>query len=248
MFVISILVYPSLPDVIPMHWNIRGEVDNYMPKSSAIWFVPTMTMILWVLFQFLPLLDPKKDKYKLFQKEWDIIQATIIGFIAYLHGVVFYIALHPSVVIFPWIFIGLGALFVLMGNYLSKIRQNYFIGIKLPWTLADEDNWNKTHRFASWCFVIVGIITLVEAYVIWYAPVVIFGGIMLASLLPTIYSFLLYKNSAYKMKYVYAILLGLMFLVFTIRFISGEDDWICQNGEWVQHGHPSAPQPVTRCW
>ncbi|MCJ7826280.1 SdpI family protein, partial [Patescibacteria group bacterium] len=195
MFIVGLVLFPMLPDTIPIHWNVFGQVDNYMPKNPAVWFIPILTLLMFVSFQIFPHFDPKKDKYKLFKQEWKIMQAGLVGFMAYLQFTILYITLHPSVPMMPMMFIGLGALFILMGNYMSKIRQNYFIGMKLPWTLANEDNWNKTHRFASWCFVGAGILTLAEAYFIWFAPVVIFGSIFLALALPIIYSFLLFKKA-----------------------------------------------------
>jgi len=72
--------------------------------------------------------------------------------------------------------------------------QNYFVGIKLPWTLSSEENWQKTHRFAGWCFIIIGILTLAESFFLRSASAVIFSGIILAALLPTIYSFLIFKK------------------------------------------------------
>jgi uncharacterized membrane protein len=92
-------------------------------------------------------------------------------------------------------FAGFGVLFVLLGNYLSKIRQNYFIGIKVPWTLNDPNNWNHTHRFASWCFVIVGLVILSEAIIHWLSSSTIFGFIMLAAFLPIGYSYWFSRRS-----------------------------------------------------
>jgi len=247
MFLASIVYLPQLPDVIPMHWNIMGEVDNYMPKNIAVWILPVLNAVMFAAFQIVPSFDPKKEKYRLFKKEWEIIQTVMIGFFAYLQFIIFYLSLNPEVPMMPFMFIGIGSLFILLGNYLSKIRQNYFLGIKLPWTLASEDNWNKTHRFASWCFVIAGIVTLIEACFIWYAPVVIFGSMFLALSLPVIYSFLLFKKAIHKMKYVYLAIVLVILSVMTIRLFSGEDDWMCQNGQWVKHGQPSSPMPQTEC-
>jgi uncharacterized membrane protein len=246
-FLVSFIVYPQLPQFIPMHWNIRGNVDSYWPKSIGAWFNPVLMLGMLILFQVLPQFDPKREKYKLFKREWEIMQTGMIGFFAYLHLVILYISMHPDVQLLPFMFTGLGSLFILMGNYMSKIRQNYFIGIKIPWTLANEDNWNKTHRFASWCFVIVGIVTIIEAFVIWYAPIVVFGGILLTVILPMIYSFLLYKKAVHKMKYIFLGLFIIIVCVFLLRVISGEDDWNCQNGTWVMHGKPSSPQPTGVC-
>lgn len=239
--------YPLLPEQMPMHWNLQGQIDNYIPKNIAVWLLPLTTLVIFILMQALPFIDPKKEKYNLFAKEWDIIKTGFVLFMTYLQFVVFYIAIHPQIQMMPLMFIGLGAIFILIGNYLSKIRQNFFIGIKLPWTLADEDNWNKTHRFASWCFVIAGIVTLAEAYFIWYAPIIIYGCMGIAILLPTIYSFLLYKGMAGKMKYVYLFLAVIILLVLSVRLASGEDDWICKDGQWVKHGQPSSPAPSGQC-
>ncbi len=247
MFFASWYLIPYLPDKIPMHWNILGQVDNYMSKIPAVFIIPALSLIMLILFQILPTFDPKKEKYKLFKKEWDVIQVVFIGFFTYLQFIILYISLNPETKMIPLMFIGLGALFILLGNYLSKIRQNYFIGIKVPWTLASEDNWNKTHRFASWCFVVAGILTLAEAYFLWFAPIVFFGSIIIGTILPVIYSFLLYKKAADKMKYVYLALFLLIAAVFSIRLASGEDDWICRNGEWIRHGNPVAPMPGYVC-
>jgi len=246
-FVVSLIFLPKLPAQIPMHWNVRGEVDNLVAKETGIWFIPAMILAISLLFGFLPMFDPKKDKYKLFKKEWDIMQTGIIGFLVYLQFITIYISLNPQTSILPLMFMGLGVLFVLIGNFLSKIRQNYFIGIKTPWALADEDNWNKTHRYGSWCFVIAGILILAEAYFIWYAPIVILGSILLTAFLPFVYSFLLFKKAESKMKLVY-LGIGISFLIVTIlRFATAEDTWLCDHGLWVKHGHPDNPAPLEEC-
>lgn len=194
MFAGSYVFYSSLPSQLPMHWNIQGQVDSYMPKNIGVWITPLLTLSIWGLFQILPSFDPKKEKYKLFNKEWLIIQTTFVGFFVYTHFLVFYISLNPKTEMMLFMFAGLGTMFILLGNYLSKIRQNYFIGVKTPWTLTNEDNWNKTHRFASWCFVIAGIITLIEAAFPWNAPYLVLGSLILAGILPIVYSYLLFKK------------------------------------------------------
>lgn len=248
MFAASGLLYSRLPAMLPVHWNVRGDVDGYMPKNLAVFMTPGIALLIFGLFQILPQFDPKKEKYILFRHEYEIIQTSMIAFFAYMEFLTYYLSLHPTVNIRPLLFIGLGGLFILLGNFLSKIRQNYFVGVKTPWALANEDNWNKTHRFASWCFVLAGIATLAESFFLWYAPVIIFGGIMLAALLPYIYSFLLFKKQADKMKYVILGITVLIAVVAGIRLFSGDEDfWMCQNGQWVAHGHPTAAIPVTTC-
>jgi|SRR3989344_1760810 len=222
MIIGNFLAYPLLPGVLPTHWNFQGIVNSTMPKQFAVWLLPGMALLIWLLFHFLPQLDPKKNNYKLFQVEWQMIQITLISFITYLHFVIFYIGLNPDISFLPFMFVGLGVLFILLGNYMSKIRQNYFIGIRVPWTLASEENWNKTHRFASRCFVTTGIIILVEAFLIWNAPVLIFTGILLSAFLPIVYSFLLFKKQTQRMKYVYIGLIAIAVIVIVARLITPE--------------------------
>lgn len=239
--------YPDLPAMVPSHWNFRNEIDGYMPKTSFALFMPGMIIGMWLLFQIMPKLDPKRDKYVLFEREWSIMQTAIMGFFAYLNFAIIHITRNPGRDLTPFMFGGLGVLFILLGNYMSKIRQNYFIGIKVPWTLSSEENWNKTHRFASWTFVLAGMVTLIEAFVLWYAPVIVLGGLVLAGALPVLYSYLIHIGKPNLMKYVFLVLaLGITIMVF-VRSISPEDTWLCEQGVWIKHGQPASPAPTSPC-
>lgn len=244
---LCIWAFPYLPESVPMHWNIKGEVDNYMAKPSAAIFFPVIIVAMILLFRIIPKLDPRKEKYKLFEHEWNIIQSGLLGFFLYIQAVVFYISINPTTPMMPAMFVGLGLLFILLGNYLSKIRQNYFIGIKLPWTMADEDNWNKTHRYASKIFVAAGILAVVQAVIPFLPPSAIFIAIISAAILPTIYSFLLYKNAQNQMKYVYIIAVIVVALLGVVRLLSDEDGWVCSKGSWIKHGSPTNPAPTSEC-
>ncbi len=247
LFLGTYLMLPSLPSLVPLHWNIQGQIDNYAPKDTGVWIMPVLVLVLFILFHFIPSFDPKREKYRLFQREWDIIQTGLIIFFAYMQCIILYASVYPELQIMPVMFTGFGALFILLGRTMSKIKQNYFIGIRVPWTLSSEDNWNKTHNFAAKCFTVAGIVVLLEAIFIRFAPFVVFGSIMLSVFLPVMYSFLLFKKSPEKMKYVYIGLLIIIMIVGAIRLLSGEDDWICQNGQWVKHGNPDAVKPSVPC-
>lgn len=99
-----------------------------------------------ILFQFLPKMDPKRENYPKFEKTWEIFQFSLLIFFAYAYFITIFAALDPSLNVNKSIMLGIGALFVIIGNYMGKIRKNYFIGFRLPWTLDNEEAWNKTHR------------------------------------------------------------------------------------------------------
>ncbi len=215
-FVASLFYLPRLPDMVPMHWNFLGEVDSLMPKNIAVWIMPGMSLFIFLLYQILPFLDPKKNNYKSFNREWHLIQTTIIAFLTYMQFIIFYIALNPQSDIMPMMFFGMGLLFIVLGLVLPRLKQNYFIGIRVPWTLSNEENWNKTHYYGGRVFALVGSAILAESFFLWNAPYVVFGSILIAVALPMIYSFLLFKKLKDKMKYVYVVLsiLILLTLVF----------------------------------
>jgi len=115
---------------------------------GAVLSIPLIVVAMIVLFRFLPKIDPKKANYEKFKNTWEIIQFVIIGFMAYVHFVSLFMILNPEYSINSFMLFGLGAMFVLMGNYMGKIKHNFFIGIKTPRTIADEDVWKKTHRLS----------------------------------------------------------------------------------------------------
>ncbi len=194
MFFVGIFFYNNLPNIIPIHWNINGQIDRYSPKNIAIFIFPIITLIMVIILRLSQYIDPKKARYETFKKEWEIMQTVITAFMVYIYFIIIYLSLNQSQKIEPLLFIGMGVLFIIIGNYLGKIRQNYMIGFKLPWTIANEDVWNKTNRLGGYMFVIFGIIFLLEAYFLWNSAYVIFLFMLLVIFVPIIYSYLLYKK------------------------------------------------------
>lgn len=191
----AIFSYPYLPENVPMHWNIEGKVDSYEPKERAVWFMPVMITLMWILFMVLPKIDPKREKYKLFVPEWEILQVVLLGFFVYLQMLIIFTSVNPEFDFVSLMFVGMGTMFFVMGNFLPKIKQNYFLGIKVPWTLTSEDNWNKTHRFGGWCFVFAGLILIIQGIFKVFFPVLVFWVIMAAAFLPIAYSYWIFRKT-----------------------------------------------------
>ena len=209
---VSFWAYPFLPAQIPSHWNLYGQIDGYLPKSIGAWLLPGLNLVLLVLFNLLPRLDPFQKKYRRFAREWEIIQFIFIVFFTYLHFLTFYFAFYPQAEFTRFMFPGLGLFFILLGNYLSKIQRNTLVGFKLPWTLADKENWRKTHLYAAWSLVIAGLAIFLESFLNLLPPAMIFAFLMAAFLLPCLYSFLLFKKTVHQMKFVYLFLAVLFIL------------------------------------
>ena len=184
----GLLLWKQLPDPMPMHWNINGEIDGWSSKAFSVFGLPAiMLAVQWVCL-FACLADPKRRKYNPKMLKFCLWICPAIGLI--LSGMVYPAALGYSIPIEVVMPLLVGAMFVFVGNLLPKCPQTYTMGIKLPWTLASEENWNATHRFGGKLWVIGGIVTMLTAIIgsFW----ILIAVLILMVLLPTLYSYLYY--------------------------------------------------------
>jgi uncharacterized membrane protein len=185
----------KLGNTVPIHWNFRGEVDGYGSKWMALGLFPALILTMMAVFSFLPNIDPKGEKYEQFSHTWELLQMLILGFMAYAYVLTLSIPFFPGANMGTFMVFGLGTLFVLMGNYFGKIRSNYFLGIRTPWTLADEDNWNKTHRFGGRVFVVAGLAVLISAATPpQWSFAVLLVAVLCAVVLPFGYSYRIFQK------------------------------------------------------
>ena len=190
--IVGLVLWNRLPEEIPIHFNHFGEPDNYESKAFAVFFLPLFLWVVHLLTGFITLADPKKQNIsdKIFLLMLYICpSAGIFGAVVMYTGA---LNLPISVNMIGNLFVGI--VFIAVGNYMPKTRQNYTIGIKIPWALNDAENWNKTHHFAGIIWIICGAILIINAFldIIWIVP----ASIAVATLLPTAYSFFLYLRKA----------------------------------------------------
>jgi uncharacterized membrane protein len=194
MFVTAYYFYPAMPEKFPTHWNFDGNIDGYSSKVFGVYLFPVLTLAIAFLMPLVRYMDPRKERFKQFEKPWEVIQFILVLFLAYMFFVMLYIVAHPGVSMNPFMMMGMGILFVLLGNYLGKIRQNYTIGIRVPWTIDNEEVWNKTHRLGGWCFVIAGLIFMINASVNFMSWLIFLIAIILAAGVPIIYSYIIFRQ------------------------------------------------------
>ncbi|MFC0237151.1 SdpI family protein [Fictibacillus phosphorivorans] len=161
---IGVFAYPYLPDQMPMHWNIHGEVDGYWDKHYAAFFPPMLMIVLMVLFIFMPRIDPKKENYKKFSGSYTIFITIMNLFFLLLQSMTISYGLGVNIDISLVVNLGIGLLFIVLGNYLPRIKHNYFIGVRTPWTLANEKTWRKTHQLSGKLFVVAGILLVAISF------------------------------------------------------------------------------------
>jgi uncharacterized membrane protein len=190
--VVTVVLYPHLPDQIPEHWNFKGEIDHYGSRQS-IFMLPGIMAAALLLFAVLPWLSPKRFEVDTFRSTYLYLMILVLALIAYLHALILWAAFSRPLNM-PRSLMGALFLFlILMGNVLGKVKRNFYIGMRTPWTLASEKVWYATHRFAAKAFVAAGFLGLLS--VIFSAPPVIeFSILIAAALASVIYSLVYYKR------------------------------------------------------
>ena len=189
----GLLLWGRLPERMPTHWGVDGTVDGWSGKAFAVLGMPAILLAMHWLCVAITAADPKnKDQ-----------TPKIVGLILWLCplisvavGVMTYATALGADVRVGWVMpIALGVMFVVIGNYLPKCKQNFTIGIKVPWTMADEANWNATHRFGGKVWVAGGMLLMACAFLPTAAvPFALVGSLILLSVVPVVYSYLYYRK------------------------------------------------------
>ncbi|KYO64322.1 SdpI family protein [Thermovenabulum gondwanense] len=195
LYVIGFLLYPYLPEKVPSHWNIRGEVDGYTGKFNHILFMPTFTLGLFLLLKVVPKIDPRAENYKKFTGVYEGFKVVFVLFMWGIYIITLLAGLGYSLPVGKLVSIGVGVLFIFIGNYFGKIKHNYTFGIKTPWTLASEEVWNKTHRVSGPLWVIAGFLWIVSIFVSETIGFIVgMVSIFSVAIFGFVYSYIIYKK------------------------------------------------------
>ena len=193
MLAIAAWIYPHLPAQTPSHWDADGNVNGWTPRfwAAAIW--PLTMFGLAAMFAVLPIISPRKFEIKPFAHNYGIIVLATLGFMLVVGTVALLAGAghHVSVqLVAP---VAVGALLMVMGNFMGKFRKNFFVGIRTPWTLTSDLVWERTHRLAGWLFVLAGLVWIVGGLL--HASITILVvAVVAAGFIPMVYSYFLYRR------------------------------------------------------
>lgn len=186
--ILGLALYKKLPDQLPTHFDINGNADSYSSKAIACFVFPAGIALINLFTHFILNADPKKRNANVVIRSiglWAVPVASII-FIP----VTLFKGLGYDIPITMICSLLAGLLILITGNYLPKSRQSYTVGIRLPWTLNNEENWNRTHRFGGFVWVIGGLAILVNTFI--GSLIVMIAIIVVITVLPVGYSYILY--------------------------------------------------------
>lgn len=186
----GLVLWDKLPDQIATHFDANGVADGFSGKGFAVFGLPLFLLVIHWVCTLGTSADPKNKNHS--PKMLNLVLwicpviSLLIGSIVYTYSMGIEIDIS---LIMPLFF---GVLFVVIGNYLPKCKQNYTIGIKISWTLNDEENWNYTHRISGKIWVAGGVLILLTAV---FRQVWIFVAVTaLMVIVPFVLSYMFYRK------------------------------------------------------
>lgn len=196
MFLLAGVTWSWAPERIPVHWNIAGEVDRYGSKVEGLLGIPLLTLGIYLLLIVLPRLDPGRANYPRFAGAYTVIRLSLVTLLAVLYGVLHLWIRGRHVDVATVTPLMVGGLLVVVGSLMGKIRPNWFVGIRTPWTLSSKTAWVRTHRAGGWAFIAMGLATIAmavlrSAWAVGALSVIFLGGT--AGLI--VYSYLAWRDA-----------------------------------------------------
>jgi uncharacterized membrane protein len=193
-FILTIAMYPTAPDRVVSHWNAAGQPDGYMSKLWGLFLIPLIMTGLVGLFAVLPRIDPCKKNYEKFRNYYD---GFILLFILFMLAIQVQIILwstgyqvSPNIT-FPFL---MGILFIYIGFLLGHAEQNWFVGIRTPWTLSSETVWKKTHEIGGKLFKLAGVISFIGVLAGEHAFLFILVPVFIVVVFTVAYSYFEYQK------------------------------------------------------
>jgi len=191
----TLVAWDHLPARVPLHWNAHGRVDGYGPRWMLLAAGPGAMLAELAIFAALPALSPKRFALESFTRTYLRIMLAAVALAGYITAVLLWAALTGDADVTGALLAGVSVLVVVLGNVMGKVRRNFFIGIRTPWTLASERVWHATHRLAAKSMVAAGILGIGAALLGGIAGIVAWMAIVLAGVMvPVVYSFVHYRT------------------------------------------------------
>lgn len=193
---VTIWLYPLLPDPMPTHWNAQGQVDGYSSRQVGAILLPGLSVLIYILLLVLPRIDPRHESMQRNQELYYILRMGLVFFMVAIHIVVLVaVAFKRDSLVSLVTPIGVGLLFMLIGNYMPRMQPNWFMGIRTPWTLSNERVWRETHRVGGRMFMLGGLAMLLAPLLpAQWMFIPFMAIILLCALGPILYSYWLFHR------------------------------------------------------
>lgn len=193
--VLSFYFYARFPEVVTTHWNFAGQPDGYGSRALGAFAIPALLVVMYALFLILPALDPKSERYAAFQNAYHLIKDSIIAVLFAVYAIAGYYNIGYPVKIGVLTPLLVGVLLIIIGNVMGKVKNNWFVGVRTPWTLSSENVWNKTNRLGGRLMVLFGLLMILSPFLPKTLALALFILGIIALVLGTlVYSYVLYRK------------------------------------------------------
>ena len=199
-FITAFYFQPSLPSRVAIHWDLQGNANGYSGSAFAAYFMPVLSLAMLLLFMFLPTIDPLKKNYAAFRNEYDGLMALLIGFLYYVYVFTIAVNIGYQIVVAQYLAPAFAVLFFYLGMVLAKAKQNWFVGIRTPWTLSSESVWNKTHAIVSKLFKTAGVVALIGIFLPKIGLILAVAVVLAAAVFAIVYSYLEFEKEKKRKK------------------------------------------------
>ncbi|WP_019133034.1 SdpI family protein [Peptoniphilus obesi] len=192
-FAVCLIFYKRLPSELPIHFNMNNQADSFASKEMALFGVNGFMLVLYLFCYFITNKDPKVENQGDKALNVVLIFVPILAILTSAITISYGLNYRPRIDLY--LNLALSIMFILIGNYLPKTKRNYTLGIKLPWTLASDYVWEKTHRLAGYLWVIGGLVSLIGTILFKeYNSYIFVGAIIIMVFIPMLYSYLVYEK------------------------------------------------------
>jgi len=191
-FGVAAAMAPRMPDPVPTHWNLHGVADGFTPKPWGPFVLPLVMVGVLALFMVLGTISPKEAPVERFSRTFSIVASATLGFLFVTTVVTSLAATGAPINLTKVIMALVGALFIVIGNYMGKFTRNFVMGIRTPWTLSSDEVWLRTHRLGGKVFVVCGLAVI--GVVLLDQVAVALGFLLAAGLIPVVYSYIVYRK------------------------------------------------------
>ncbi len=194
-FIYLAYLWNDLPEKVPLHWNIKGEVNRYGDKIELIFIPILLPLLIYIIFLVVPKIDPKNKLQKMGNK-LQTLKFLLTTFMSILALFIIYTAKNESLTNPNYIVLLIGLLFLILGNYFKTLKANYFIGIRTPWTLENETVWKETHKLGGKMWFIGGLLIVLSSLVLEkqtnFTIFIIITAVI--TIVPVVFSYLKFQN------------------------------------------------------
>jgi uncharacterized membrane protein len=195
MVVTGFVLWPHSPEKMPVHWGIDGQPDRYGGKFEGLLAIPLLTIAVYFGMIFLPRIDPGRANYRLFNPAYTVVRTGIVVVLAAIYFLAQISVQNPDFELIAFVPVVIGGFFVVLGNLMPKIRPNWFVGIRSPWTLTSKLSWTRTHRFGGRTMMLLGVLLMPMGFInsslaVW----VLLALVMVWVIVLMVYSYIQWKR------------------------------------------------------